>query len=388
MTITSVPPLEQAVTRLNAGWYNTVTSALNLDPSTFVLAQGGLGLQSSDGSGLSSMSDQVPPSASTFVPGGGVTRSAAYGLLLAALLPEGGQDALQQALGAMYAKWVSYRAANGGSLATFQSWATNNLDPGRAASCVTVYKQAAILPLNKALDAYTDPAGQQQFVRPDGTSYNLPAYSASNETALAAIQTAPSAQIQFDSNTADYTLHHATANGSANGSYKIFYGDTKVNFDQLNTKAASAGFTVDAQIGAFTTLGTNPVSWFSSAEYTRAYNAGPAIDHTVWRADVAAGGWPAFFGQPNGSLARHVASLVLVSDCRITITSRASYSQDDLLKIRANATFGVWPFFNVAGSVDLERQFQLSADNHLSVTLIVNKGDIQVLGVNVAQAPN
>ena len=40
--------IKKAVMDLNAGWYNVVCATMKLDPATFQLAQGTLGLQSSE----------------------------------------------------------------------------------------------------------------------------------------------------------------------------------------------------------------------------------------------------------------------------------------------------------------------------------------------------
>ena len=49
------------VNDLNAGWYNVVTKAMGIDVTNFQLAQGTLGLQTADSSGLFLMADAVPP---------------------------------------------------------------------------------------------------------------------------------------------------------------------------------------------------------------------------------------------------------------------------------------------------------------------------------------
>src|SRR5258708_1359399 len=103
----------KAVTDLNAGWYNIVSKAMGLDPTTFQLAQGTLGLQSSDSSGLFLMSDAVPPVSAVayYDPAGLSRRSSAYNMLLHALLGEGGSD-LSTALGDQYANWIAFRNAD------------------------------------------------------------------------------------------------------------------------------------------------------------------------------------------------------------------------------------------------------------------------------------
>jgi len=52
--------VQKEIMDMNAGWYNVVSNALNLNPKTFRLAQGTLGLQTSDNSGVYLMSDTEP----------------------------------------------------------------------------------------------------------------------------------------------------------------------------------------------------------------------------------------------------------------------------------------------------------------------------------------
>ena len=101
---------EKIVTDLNAGWYNKVTEAMSITDPNFQLAQGTLGLQTNDSSGLFLMADSVPLPASvgSYDPTGLSKRSSAYQLLLGALLPETGSG-LPVFLGDMYSSWIAYR---------------------------------------------------------------------------------------------------------------------------------------------------------------------------------------------------------------------------------------------------------------------------------------
>lgn len=386
--------VEKQITDLNTGWYNVVSSALKLDPSTFVLAQGTLGLQTSSSAGLFQMSDAVPPSASVYFDAGGTSmRSSAYQLLLGALLPETGTD-LQQALGDMYTNWVEYRNSwwpnNPSSTLTqeqlFTQWANQRLDPRKAETAINTFKQAANTLLNQALDALHAENAKQQFTASDGTQYSLYRYSATNENAKSALNTSSSADIDYDSSTADTTLKHTTVNGAASGFWDIFSGGASGRtFDKLNTTAASSRFTVKGRIGQFATLVTEPINWFTSGEYTRAYNGNN--DNTIWDPQASAGDWDSFFAQPNGSLACKVSQLILVSDYELTVTSYASYTKEDYQKIKTQASFGIWPFFSVSSSATHTSQFTHNEDGTLSVTHTLNKGLIQIWGVNVLDAP-
>jgi hypothetical protein len=392
----SATDVEKTVTALNAGWYNAVTQALGITDPTFLLAQGTLGLQTSDSSGLFLMSDTAPPSASVayFDAGGMQRRSQAYGMLLGALLPETGTS-LPQVLGDQYANWIAYR--NGYKWPTgpgdpttqeqlFQQWANRMLDPRLASQAINAYEQAANCPLNNAINALHAKDAQQQFVNSAGQSYSLYPYSATVSGAQQAIANGSSTTISFDSSTMDTTLKHTTVEGSASGFYDIFSGGASGSFDQLNQKAAGSEWSISGTINKSATLATQPAgSWFDSSEVSRAYNA--ENDNTVWDPLANAGYWDSFFSQPSGSLSRHVSQLVLVSDYTIVVTSHASYTSEDATTINARAEFGVWPFFSASASATHKQVATVNAQGELVVTHTLAKGLIEIWGVTTQNAP-
>jgi hypothetical protein len=339
------------------------------------------------------MSDSVPEPAAVayYDPSGLSKRSSAYQMLLASLLPETGTD-LSTALGNMYASWITYKttfySSNPATPLTpqqvFSNWANQTLDPRKAAQAINTFLQAANAPLNQALSALADSSSKQTFVDSAQQSYTLYKYSGTSDAAVSAINTGASATINFDSESMNTTLNNTFAQGSASGFYDIFSGGASGSFEQLNTTAAQQRFTITGQINKYATLAVNPLSWFNSGEFSRAYNA--KNDNTVWDPQANAGTWDSFFGT-NGSLAGRVSALLLVSDYTITITSYATYSQNDYQQITANANFGVWPFFSASASATHTTDYSLNASGNLVVTHTLNKGLIQIWGAFVKNAP-
>lgn len=390
-TLTAQAPTATQVDQLNAGWHNVVTAALGLNPATFQIAQGVLGLDTTDSSALFLMSDAVPPAtAVNYYDAGGLSkRSSAYNLLLESLKPSSGSG-LRGALGNNYAAWVLYRKANKPAagqtaLQFFDGWADANLDPGDAVAAKTAFLKAQADPLVKALSALIDGANLQQFVDAAGNPYSLYRYSAQSSNAVTAINGGGSATIDFDSAKMSTSTNKAWAKGAASGFYEIFSAGAGVNFSSLSARAASERFTVKGVINKTATLATQPIGWFDSGEFSRAYNA--PNDYTVWDQNANQGGWDAFFKQPDGSLARRVSELVLVSDYSITVTSHASYSAAEFSQIQSSATFGVWPFFSAKTSGGASQSMTRGANGELSVTYTLAKGLIQIWGVNVQNAP-
>lgn len=382
------------VTELNAGWYNYLSQAMGITDPTFQLAQGCLGLQTSDSSGLFLMSDAMPASAAVnfYSPNGLSKRSSAYRMLLSALLPETGSG-FSAILGDMYATWILYRNAwftNNPTtpltqLQLFTQFANQRLDPGMAQQGIAIFKLAANAPLNQALDAMASAASQQTFMD-SAQSYNLFKYSAVAAGALNAINSgAAIADLNFDSTSMDTTLQHTTIQGSASGFYDFFTGGASGSLDQINTKAAGTGFTIKGYVNKYATLTTDPINWFTSSEYLRAYEA--QNDNSIWDPQATAGGWPSFFTPATGQLARRVSALMLVSDYKITVTSKASYSQSDYQQTKLAAEFGMWPFFSASASSTSTTEVKLNSDSTLSVVHSLNKGLIQIWGVFTANAP-
>ncbi len=388
--------VKDQITKMNAGWYNVVTGALSLDPTTFQLAQGTLGLQTSDSSGLFLISDAVPPSAAVhYYDSSGLSkRSSAYGGLLNALMPETAST-LPQVLGDNYANWIIFKSnffkdnptSTKTQLEVFEIWANRTLNPSQATAAITVYKQAANNKLNQALDALHAASAQQNFMAPDNTPYSLYRYSATNSGATNAIATGGGpVSIDYNSSTADSTLKHTTAQGSASGFWDIFSGGVGATFDKLDTTAAESEISVTGTIRKFATLATAPIAWFDSFEYDRAYQG--KGDANIWNPLANVGDWDSFFQQPNGILSRRVSQLILVSDYDLTVTSHASYSTENYQQITTQASFGIWPFFSAKASATNTTDYTHNENGSLTVKHKLGKGLIQIWGVNVQNAPN
>lgn len=392
--VTSGSNTAQKVQQLNAGWRNYVCDAMKLSRDTFQLAQGTLGLQTVDSSGLFLMADAVPPSSSVgyYDPTSMNKRSNALSaLIMSALLSESNPQALATALGDMYATWIGWKSTNPPQpgetyLTYFQRWELqSSVDPGRGARAEAAITGALNSPLGKAQAAFLSPANYQTFQRSDGTSYTLPVYAATIANAQAAINTGGSLVINFDSNSMDTSTSATFVEGSASGFYSIFSGGAGGSFDQQNSKSASSEFAITGNIGSYATLASGPGAWYSSGEVIRAYNG--KNNAQIWDPQASAGNWDSFFGQPSGSLARYVSQLILVSDYTITVRSMATYSQSDFQQIKANASFGVWPFFSASASSTHTTSYTLNSDSTLSVTQKLAKGLIQIWGVNIQLAP-
>jgi hypothetical protein len=383
----------QIVQDLNAKWRNYLNEQMNLDPDTFQLAQGCLGLQTSDNYGLFLMSDAVPPSSAVgyYDATSMKQRTSAYSMLLGALLPEVGADALRTALGNNYTPWIQWSQANapaaGDTYASrLNQWGmAQAIDPGTIAQGQSAIMKAQNSELVKAQTAMWTNASkyQQQFALPGEPTATLYVYTNTVDVATNALQTSAGLTLNFDSSTGSSTVSHTFVEGSASGFYEIFSGGASASFEQLNSKAASSTFTITGRIGAYATVPVGAGGWYDSAEVDRAFNG--ENDNTIWDPSSASGTYDSYFGQPDGALARYVSQLVLVSDYSITVTSKATYSQEDFQQIKAQASFGVWPFFSASGSATHTTDYKLNSNSELETTYTLNKGLIQIWGVNIQE---
>jgi len=388
------PDVMKSVNDLNAKWRNYVAQIMGIEPdSPFQIAQGSLGLQSADSSGLYLMSDAVPLDSATgyYDPSSMNKRSSIYRLLLVSLLPESGSD-LRDFLGDMYASWVEYKqkyysdpSATLSQKELFKKWGDAYLDPKRSKQALTVYEQAENSPLYLALDSLNNKAYQQTFTGPDSKPYALYRYSANIENAKKQIATGSSVQnVSFDSTSVESALKHTFAKGAASGWYKIFSAKAGASFEKLDAKSAASKITIKGRIDKFATLATGPEGWYDSAEVNRAFKA--RGDNNVWD-PLAKQSWDNFFDKTSGSISRYISQFLLVDGYEMTVTIHASFSQEEFQQIKAQASLGIWPFFSISAEGSQIKDHKLNNDGSLSYTVRSNPGQIQIWGVTLRNAP-
>lgn len=382
--------VKNLVMNLGAGWRNYLTQQMGLDSKTFQLAIGGLGLQTTDNLGLFQMSDALPPSSAVhyYSPDNINSRADAFGMLLKGLLAESDPNGVQNALGNYYSSWVEWQAKNKPGkgdtvLSRFKQWGMEaGVDPGTLARGEASIIQSENTPLVKALNNFMSENAQQTFAQPGQLNVSAYIYAGTSDNAIKAINQGQSMKISFNSSKEDVKVDKIFVDGAASGFYSIFSGGAGASFDSLNIKASQSEFSIEGRIGKFATLVTGPAgNWYSSAEVNRA--AMGKDDNTIWNPNTPSITWDSMFKQPTGQLCRHISNLVLVSDYEITVKSHASYSKEEFQQIRTKASGGIWPFFSFSGSSESTSDYKHNEDATLSVTYKLNKGLIQIWGVNI-----
>jgi hypothetical protein len=377
---------------LNYGWRNFLCQEMRLDKNSFQLAQGALGLQTSNDAGLFLMADAIPPpSPLGFYDATSMNRrSSAYLELLSALLPENNPQALRSELKDLYAGWRSWEylakpMLGEGYRRYFQRWATmQSLSPGLTTAAETAIASSTNCLLRSAFDAYNDPNNYEIIVENSGAITAVPIYSATYQSAYQAIAEGKSIPaLNFDSNAiGDYVRFEANSAGP--GIFRIF-SDVTDDANAICAKAAGNRLTVTGRIGAYAILPTAPGKWYTPAEVKRAFDG--KGDAQIWDPESSAGDWDSFFDPATGSLVRHIQDLLLVSDYDITVTSYATYSRDEFGQILGKLSRGVWPLASTGRSPKQQVTPLLNSDSTLTVRQQLGAGEIQIWGVTVQPAP-
>jgi hypothetical protein len=380
---------------LNDKWRTYVAQICGIDSKNgaFQVAQGNLGLQTSDSSGLFLMADTVPTdSPSGLYQSSSIRRSSGYDSLLFSMAPQDGSE-LRNILSDQYANWVEYRIQYYSDPKNdlpqekvFAAWANGHLDSNTMQKAIGTFKQSVLSPLNKAIDAYNDKSNQQQFVESDGAIKNLYRYTGTIDNAKNAIAQGQAInEVNFDSSTQTIVTDHTYAEAEVSGFFDIFSGGADTSFNQLNEKAQGSSITVTGHIGKNGVLLTQPGNWYDTTGIVSTAFSKPN-DNTVWNAK-ASNDWDSFFKQPDGMLSRYVTSMLLVSDYELTVTIKANFDVSEYQKITASASGGIWPFFSAKASATHTHTYNHNDDGSLSYTISLNKGLIGIWGVTYRPAP-
>ncbi len=390
---------------LDAGWRGAMLCALGLRGPEFQWVQGALDANlTATVAGLSAMADRNPPRTATARlaagPDGDTLSpclSRTYRRLLGAVLPEIGFG-LRGRLGAAYPGWVAYRnaaPADLGQRAVFRAWAHGALPPQKRASALRLFDAAANDPVSRARDAF----GAMQF-RDMRIAHNMdlqpvPSYGVCPDTAAQACFPTKGGRLRFDS---DRLLPVETGSLAQGGVRRpsmlpALRGDA---FDPLELRLATSRITVRGQIGARAVLPVTPGGWYDADLVRRAFLAGPCP--AVWDECANAGHWAAFFG-PQGTMLRHTAQLVLVSDVQVQWTCAGRFGDAEQARIfgalglspgidgplRATDARGggVWPFTIRGGHSAMRARAVFDGTGRLVINLTLPPGRLQLWGVRI-----
>jgi hypothetical protein len=381
-TLTAPVASNEAMETLTAQWYNAMITGLGLSNQQFQLYQGPNSMVKTS-QDMWNLFNAVPPTSvnNYFDPNQANNFAQDYDLILSALITNPDTD-FQNCMGDYYSKWQTYFANNDpktwdaqGVSDLFNKWAIKNA-PAKA-SCVSGLTKAFINPINIANNMFESAKGSYAWNRTiDGL-----------QTALAG---GASKSFTMSSNTQSSDVKHTWAGGGVSVIFDLFSFGGGGSYDNLSSKATSAGVEISAKFTKVTTFAAGPYAqadannpiladyspWYSSAALAKAYTT---KDNTVWNNQVPTT-WDTAFGT-NGFLQRMASGIVVADGVEITMSSRTSYSSSEQTQIHAAAKFGFWPFFRASGGGGTTTSVTFDDNGVFTSVTKIALGNPQILGV-------
>jgi hypothetical protein len=371
-----------AMQTLTAQWYNATVTGLGLSPDQFQLYQGSAATAKTS-QDMWNVLNAVPPNSvnNYYNPSQANSFSSDYNSILSALVTGGDSD-FQNCMGDYYGQWLTYFNANPPSPFNastvsdlFNAWTMMNA-PGQA-GCVSALTKAFVNPVMYAIKIFQAANGSYAF----------------NQTIDAlqkAIASGASKSFSLDSNTASSDTTHTWASGGASVAFDLFSFGGNASYDNVTSKATSAGLNIQASYKKVTTFAAGPYAqknannpvlaqynpWYLSSILSLAYTT---KDNTVWN-NQSPTTWDKAFG-PGGFLQRMTTALVVADGIDITITSSASFATSDQTEIKASAKVGFWPFFQAEAQGGTTNSVTFNDAGQFTATTSIPLGNPQVLGI-------
>ncbi|PJG57644.1 hypothetical protein [Aeromonas cavernicola] len=374
--------VDKAVATLQDMWYLAVVDGLGLDKSSFMLLQAGVQLPYTTGD-LWQLVDSIPPKALTTVLSTGALNSfyQDYGSLFSVIIAPVSDD-FKRVMNDYLADWMDYKKTvtvkdlqdAGGWPALFDFWAHQNLPDNIATSAISIMNKDNNNIVNSASQKYYANSNvNQPFDPKKDTLYKI------NITDIVggAIAHGPTKSVHLDSNTSSSDVSTTWAKGGVSGFFDIFSLGGGGSYSKTTSKFTSSEVTIDATFQHVVTVETfKPGDWYNSGFLNYAYKG-----ENVWSTGNPLT-WANTFG-PNGDLVRIIEGLVVVDGIEITITSDASYSEEEQKEIRSQASGGIWPFFSANASGGYNSDVSFNDQGKMIVKTSSPVGNPAVFGANV-----
>jgi hypothetical protein len=358
------------MTTLQNRWYRCLVAQLGADASTAQIIQPCPPIEHSD-EGLWLYPGLLAPESLTFN-----TRIANRGLFFheyAAVASElvFPADDLQRDIGAdVYALWQIYLSQQNPPPSPdqlprlFQDWAAIYAPDVVNTGVSDLLQMALIADARQALQPYIGSHAQAvDFGTGFGQLQQL-------------LQNTPEVQLSFESSTAPADVSQSWTGGLNTDLYGLWSGYQKTA--RLSRRFAASQVKVTVRAHHYLVWTASPGAWYNSSLLNNAYaNHGSP----PWPAE-ANPTWDDAFG-PDGSLARVIASLLLMDGLYVHVTSDAAYAALDQQTLLSEAAHGFWPFFipDQNGRASTTVTFDRAA--RLSIDTITRPGNPVVIGANV-----
>jgi hypothetical protein len=197
----------------------------------------------------------------------------------------------------------------------------------------------------------------------------------------AQLTAAPSRSISYRQSSISTDLTDTWAHGETNVFFGVYRSDS--NTSHTSTVFSQNEISLSGSFGHVMAFSPVPGSWFSSAGTELAYadkgTSPPWVQGAIKN-------WTNTFDPQAGSLARFIASLVVVDTMNITFRSLAEFTVDDRTRITENSGGGLWPFYNTSSDSGTRTQFSFSDGGQMTVTISSLPGVPIVIGANIFSA--
>ena len=194
----------------------------------------------------------------------------------------------------------------------------------------------------------------------------------------AQLAVSPSRSIDYSQSTVSTDLTDTWAHGKTKVLFGVYRSDS--NTSETSSIFSDNEIHLSGSFGHVTTFSPVPGSWFSSAGTKIAFDDKDKDPPWV---PGAAKNWTNTFDRDAGSLARFIASLVVVDSMNITFHSLAKFTVDHQLQITQNSGGGLWPFYNTSSDSGTSTQFNFNDAGELTVTITSLPGVPVVIGANI-----
>lgn len=316
---------DTALNNLTAGFYNSITAALNLDQSTFQLMQGAFPVPSTP-TAIYNVFDSVPPAsvANFYTPSKLNTLSGNIGNL------------------------IGYGTAT--EQATFQSKQANS----------AYMNVANWLPSTSNGPVY---AGEN------------PLYNPTMAAIQAALKSGTTKTFAYDSVSADTSLTSAWSQSASSAGVGFWGTSSDSNSQQCNTMAESAAVSVTMTV-TYAMVPIQSGSWFFDPYFIQMYS-----NPSSWAGGQAQ--WNTLFG-PTGTLLYSNTEALIVTNYHYEVTSQASYSATQYNALNNNTSVNVWPFYTSSNSSGATSHMTQNSDGSIVVKARSLNGAIQIMGFSVS----
>lgn len=321
------------MTLLQNRWYNGLLSGLGMSPQTFQILQPAAVIATSD-SELWTIQNQVPPFTLTW--NSWVYSSSRFFTEYAAVVPQMQfpENTFELDIGAStyqawqrYLKKMSQPPQQKALPQIFREWALLNA-PGVANKGASDLNRMVLI------------ASARDAIRPyQGDNAKPVDFAETVSQLLAVLNQSSPAEFNVDLNTTSADVGDTWTQGLDPCFFGLWTGSwCGRNF---NRKFAASLVQVSCRFEHWTILTSTPGAWYNSWLLNLAYSSKTA---PPWP-DSPKPTWDEIFGPGKGSMQRLIASLLVVDEMSVTVTSDATFDVVDQASIRQNSKSGFWPFY-------------------------------------------